>query len=71
MTILMDLIILRTLSLQTSEINQLIASQPTARKAVRLQALLPVKLDSRSGGDVMDKLAVSVNGEHHRIFSEV
>jgi len=41
-----------------SEINHLIASQSTARKAVRLQALLPVKPQDRTPGDVMDKISV-------------
>ena len=43
-----------------SEINHLIASQSTARKAVRLQALLPVKPQDRTSGDVMDKISVCI-----------
>lgn len=39
------------------EINHLIACQPSARKAVRLQALLPVKEEDRSHGDKLTKLA--------------
>ncbi|KAI0228302.1 hypothetical protein LSAT2_021230 [Lamellibrachia satsuma] len=42
---------------KASEVNHLIASQPTARKAVRLQALLPVKPEDRTRGDIMDKLS--------------
>ena len=41
------------------EINHLISCQPTARKAVRLQALIPVKHEDRSQGDKLDKLSVS------------
>ncbi len=33
--------------------------QPTARKAVRLQALLPAKPEDRTQGDSIDKLSVS------------
>lgn len=49
-----------SLLLQASEVNHLIASQPTARKAVRLQALLPVKPEDRTRGDIMDKLSVGM-----------
>ena len=33
--------------------------QPTARKAVRLQALVPAKPEDRSSGGDMDKISVS------------
>lgn len=42
---------------RSQEVNHLIACQPTARKAVRLQALVPAKLESRGGGDKLDKLS--------------
>lgn len=48
---------LRYESSRAQEINHLISCQPTARKAVRLQALLPSKHDDRSQGDSMEKLA--------------
>lgn len=38
------------------EVNHLIGSQSTARKAVRLQSLLPSKHDGPSQGDQLDKL---------------
>ena len=44
--------------LQGQEINHLIACQPTARKAVRLQALLPVKPRYKMPSAKMDKLSV-------------
>jgi len=47
---------LRYESNRAQEINHLISCQPTARKAVRLQALLPSKHDDRSQGDSMEKL---------------
>jgi len=42
---------------RAQEINHLTACQPTARKAVRMQALLPVRPEDRSQGDTLDKLS--------------
>jgi len=44
---------------KAQEINHLIACQPTARKAVRLQALIPVRPEDRSQGDTLDKISRS------------
>merc|ERR1711976_17056 len=44
---------------RAQEINHLTACQPTARKAVRMQALLPVRPEDRSQGDSLDKLSRS------------
>lgn len=41
---------------RSQEINHLIACQPTARKSVRLQALLPVQHEDKTPGDKLDKL---------------
>lgn len=41
------------------EINHLISCQPTALKAVRLQALIPSKPDTFEDADSLEKLAVS------------
>ena len=45
--------------LQAQEISHLIACQPTALKAVRLQALVPSYPDTKDKGDALDKLDVS------------
>ena len=45
--------------LQAQEISHLIACQPTALKAVRLQALIPAYPDIKDKGDALDKLDVS------------
>lgn len=45
--------------LQAQEISHLIACQPVALKAVRLQALLPPYPDTKDRGDRLDKLDVS------------
>jgi len=42
---------------KAQEVNHLIACQPTARKAVRLQALIPIRSEDRSQGDALDKLS--------------
>jgi hypothetical protein len=44
--------------LQADEVSQLVASQPSAVTAVRLQALLPMKKDSFSVNDPLNKLSV-------------
>ena len=46
--------------LQAQEISHLIACQPTALKAVRLQALLPAYADIKDKGDALEKLDVSI-----------
>ncbi|MBN3325171.1 LKAM1 protein, partial [Atractosteus spatula] len=47
-------------SMRAQEINHLISCQPTAQKAVRLELLLPAKLEKFSpGNDAVDKLEVS------------
>ena len=51
------------------EINHLIACQPTARKAVRLQALIPVKPEDRSQGDKLNKIEVSAGSSEISSFS--
>uniref|UniRef100_W5MDE6 LKAAEAR motif containing 1 n=2 Tax=Lepisosteus oculatus TaxID=7918 RepID=W5MDE6_LEPOC len=44
-------------SMRAQEINHLISCQPTAQKAVRLELLLPAKLEKISpGNDAVDKL---------------
>ena len=48
--------------MQAQEISHLIACQPTALKAVRLQALLPAYPDIKDKGDALDKLDVSIDG---------
>ena len=45
---------------QAQEISHLIACQPTALKAVRLQALVPSYPDTKDKGDALDKLDVSI-----------
>ncbi|XP_064420285.1 protein LKAAEAR1 [Latimeria chalumnae] len=47
---------MRFQALRAQEINHLIACQPTARKAVRLEAFLPPQLDMQNPGDTIDKL---------------
>ena len=47
-------------SFQAQEISHLIACQPTALKAVRLQALIPSYPDTKDKGDTLDKLDVSI-----------
>lgn len=42
------------------EINHLISCQPSALKAVRLQALVPAKSDLAEHNDSMEKLSVRV-----------
>jgi hypothetical protein len=49
------------LMLQADEVSQLVASQPSAVTAVRLQALLPLKKDSYSANDPLNKLSVSIS----------
>ncbi|KAL4218511.1 LKAAEAR motif containing 1 [Mactra antiquata] len=47
---------LRYQSSKAQEISHLIACQPTALKAVRLQALVPAYPDTKDKGDGLDKL---------------
>lgn len=47
---------LRYQSSRAQEISHLIACQPTALKAVRLQALIPSYPDTKDKGDTLDKL---------------
>lgn len=47
---------LRYQSSRAQEISHLIACQPTALKAVRLQALIPAYPDTKDKGDTLDKL---------------
>lgn len=47
---------LRYQSSRAQEISHLIACQPTALKAVRLQALIPAYPDIKDKGDALDKL---------------
>ncbi|XP_053382228.1 protein LKAAEAR1-like [Mercenaria mercenaria] len=47
---------LRYQSSRAQEISHLIACQPTALKAVRLQALVPSYPDTKDKGDALDKL---------------
>lgn len=49
---------LRYQATKAQEISHLISCQPSALKAVRLQALLPIKHDQNGKGDVLDKLSV-------------
>ena len=44
---------------KAQEINHLISCQPSAMKAVRLQALVPSKSDLTEKNDTLEKLAVS------------
>lgn len=46
---------------KAQEINHLISCQPSALKAVRLQALVPAKSDLTEKDDSLEKLAVSVS----------
>ncbi|XP_061418593.1 protein LKAAEAR1 isoform X2 [Lethenteron reissneri] len=47
---------LRYQRIRANEINHLVASQPTATKAMRLEALLPTKPSSPEPPDPLDKL---------------
>ncbi|KAH3748577.1 protein LKAAEAR1-like [Dreissena polymorpha] len=47
---------LRYQSSRAQEINHLIACQPTALKAVRLQALVPAYSDTKDKGDTVEKM---------------
>uniref|UniRef100_UPI00398F22D1 protein LKAAEAR1-like n=1 Tax=Pristiophorus japonicus TaxID=55135 RepID=UPI00398F22D1 len=47
---------LRYQTMRAAEINHLIASQPTARKAIRLEALLPPQQEHINLKDTLDKL---------------
>merc|ERR1712168_647577 len=48
---------LRYDSSRTAEVNHLISCQPSARKAVRLQALLPIKNENKNQAELLDKIS--------------
>ncbi|MGH0145496.1 UNVERIFIED_CONTAM: hypothetical protein FKN15_005750 [Acipenser sinensis] len=57
---------LRYQSMRAQEINHLIACQSTAQKSVRLELLLPPRLDTDNPGDSLDKMEASIqSGQKH------